>query len=113
MTPVEIGVEVEEMDLKPLAEWKRKKTRKDFQNRLNRFGRFSFVRQDVRQWAAWEIDYLKYDWVPIDLAHVVEMSEALEASGRDIFYSLSNNTRRALAPKLMKSANAWRTAVDE
>ncbi|HEX4665994.1 MAG TPA: glycoside hydrolase family 27 protein [Chthoniobacterales bacterium] len=98
--------------LKPLAEWRREKARKDFQNRLNRFGRFSFVRQDVRQWAAWEIDYLKYDWVPIDLAHVAEMSDTLEASGRDIFYSVSNNAKRTLAPELMKRANAWRTTVD-
>ena len=98
--------------LRPLAEWTRGKARKDFQNRLNSFGRFSFVKQDVRQWAAWKIDYLKYDWVPIDLEHVAEMSDALQASGRDIFYSLSNNARRALAPQLMKRANAWRTAVD-
>jgi alpha-galactosidase len=98
--------------LEPLAEWKRARARKKFQEDLNTFGRFSFVRQDVRQWAAWEIDYLKYDWVPIDLAHVAEMSDALKGSGRDIFYSLSNNAKRPLAPQLMKLANAWRTAVD-
>jgi alpha-galactosidase len=98
--------------LKPLVDWKRAKARKEFQKRLNTFGQFSFVRQDVKQWAAWGTDYLKYDWVPVDLAHVAEMSHALRASGRDIFYSLSNNTKLPLAPGLTKLANAWRTAVD-
>ncbi len=67
---------------------------------------------DVRQWDAWGIDYLKYDWVPIDLAHVEEMSAALRGCGRDIVYSLSNNAPLALAPALAERANAWRTSSD-
>ena len=98
--------------LKPLAEWRRKRARKILQKELNRFGKVSFVRPDVRQWAAWEIDYLKYDWLPIDLPHVVEMSHALRNAGRDIVYSLANNAPFDLAPELAKRANAWRTAVD-
>ena len=98
--------------LKPLAEWRRARARKKFLNRLNTFGQYSFVRQDVRQWAAWEVDYLKYDWVPIDLPHVAEMRDALRASGRDIFYSASNNAKLPIAPELAKLANSWRTTVD-
>ncbi len=98
--------------LKPLAKWSQAKKRKAFKERLNRVGRFSFVQQDVRQWADWEMDYLKYDWVPIDLPHAAEMSHALKTSGRDIFYSLSNNARLPLAPELAKLAGAWRTTVD-
>jgi alpha-galactosidase len=98
--------------LKPLAEWKRGREKKKLQNQLNTFGKTSFVRQDVRQWEAWEIDYLKYDWVPIDLPHVVEMSRQLRAAGRDIVYSLSNNAKLRVAPELARLANAWRTTVD-
>jgi alpha-galactosidase len=98
--------------LKPLAEWKRARARKAFKSRLNTFGEFSFVRPDVDQWAAWGVDYLKYDWVPIDLPHVAEMRDALRASGRDIFYSVSNNAKLSIAPELAKLANSWRTTVD-
>jgi alpha-galactosidase len=98
--------------LGPLADWRRARARKKFVRGLQSFGSVSFVRQDVRQWSAWGFDYLKYDWVPIDLPHVAEMSAALEASGRDIFYSLSNNAKRPLAPELTKLANSWRTTVD-
>ena len=58
------------------------------------------------------MDYLKYDWVPIDLPHTVEMSQGLGAAGRDIVYSLANHVRIRLAPKLAQWANAWRIAVD-
>ena len=98
--------------LKSLTDWQRARARKAFQKRINTFGQFSFVRQDVRQWAAWELDYLKYDWVPIDLAHVTGMGRELRTAGRDIVYSLSNNAKRPLAPELAKWANAWRTTVD-
>ncbi len=98
--------------LQPLAAWSRNRTRKKFQKQLHTFGRHSFVRQDVRQWAAWGIDYLKYDWVPIDLPHVEEMSHALRGADRDIVYSVSNNAKRKLAPELAKCANSWRTTVD-
>ena len=98
--------------LKPLTDWQRARARKAFQKQINTFGQFSFVRQDVRQWAAWEMDYLKYDWVPIDLAHVTEMGQELRTAGRDIVYNLSNNAKRPLAPELAKWANAWRTTVD-
>ena len=58
------------------------------------------------------MDYLKYDWVPIDLAHVTEMGQELRTAGRDIVYNLSNNAKHPLAPESAKWANAWRTTVD-
>lgn len=58
------------------------------------------------------MDYLKYDWVPIDLPHVAEMRDALRASGRNIFYSVSNNAKLSIAPELSRLANSWRTTVD-
>ncbi len=77
-----------------------------------KFGKHSFVKQDVQQWAAWNIDYLKYDWHVIDPPHVQEMSDALRASGRDIAYSLSNSAPFKDGEVYVKSANAWRTTGD-
>lgn len=72
----------------------------------------SFVDKDVRQWADWGVDYLKYDWYPNDVPHTREMADALRRSGRDIIFSLSNNTRIEDAPQLSALANLWRTTVD-
>jgi alpha-galactosidase len=75
-------------------------------------GRYSFARNDARQFAAWGIDYLKYDWYPIAVPETREMAEALRASGRDIVYSLSNNLKPADAPAVTPLANCWRTTGD-
>ncbi len=98
--------------LRALGRRRTKRRLRRIDDDLRRFGKFSFVAEDVRQWNAWGVDYLKYDWVPIDLAHVEEMSAALRGCGRDIVYSLSNNASRALAPALAERANAWRTSSD-
>ncbi len=76
------------------------------------FGKYSFVEADVRQWAEWGVDYLKYDWYPNDEEHAREMADALRASGRDIVYSLSNRAPFALAPVWGDCAQAWRTTDD-
>ncbi|HEX9829388.1 MAG TPA: putative Ig domain-containing protein, partial [Bacteroidota bacterium] len=55
-------------------------------------GPYSFVKNDAKQWAAWGIDYLKYDWNPNEVPETAEMKNALKESGRDIIFSLSNNT---------------------
>ena len=68
--------------------------------------------QDVAQWTAWGIDYLKYDWRPIDVAHAAEMNHALIVSGRDILYSVSKNSRTPLAADLLRLTNCSRTSVD-
>jgi alpha-galactosidase len=77
-----------------------------------KFGRHTFAEPDARQWAAWEVDYLKYDWFPNDVPHVREMSDALRKSGRDIVYSLSNTGIYDDAPDYMNLANVWRTTGD-
>jgi len=78
----------------------------------HKFGGTSFVSQDVEQWAAWGVDYLKYDWNPIDVAHTRTMADALAVSGRDIVYSLSNSTPFQDAAELTPLANVWRTTGD-
>ncbi|MEM4067195.1 MAG: putative Ig domain-containing protein [Candidatus Micrarchaeaceae archaeon] len=55
-------------------------------------GKYHFEEQDAKQWAEWGIDYLKYDWNPIDLDSTKRMYKALRNSGRDIILSLSNST---------------------
>ncbi len=83
-------------------------------NRRNgwRHGKFSFAEHDAKQWAAWGMDYLKYDWNPNDVKHVQEMAEALQKCGRDIVYSLSNSAPFDQAAQWAQWANCWRTTGD-
>lgn len=76
------------------------------------FGKTSFAANDARQWAAWGVDYLKYDWFPNDVPHVTEMAEALRATGRDVVFSLSNTGIYDNAPDYVRLANVWRTTGD-
>jgi len=76
------------------------------------FGKFPCAHADANQWAAWGFDYLKYDWFPNDLPHVIEMNKALRASGRDIVFSLSNSAPFDEAKDLTQWANSWRTTND-
>lgn len=80
--------------------------------RLRNFGPVSFVENDVKQWAAWGVDYLKYDWNPNDVPHTREMADALRASGRDVVFSLSNAAPLNETQKLSELANVWRTTGD-
>jgi len=75
-------------------------------------GKYSFATNDAKQWAAWGIDYLKYDWNPNELPETQEMYNALRSSGRDVVFSLSNSTPFTNAPALSKIANCWRTTGD-
>ncbi len=75
-------------------------------------GKYSFGQNDAKQWAAWGIDYLKYDWNPNEVPETAEMAKALRATGRDIVFSLSNNTPFGNAQALSTYANSWRTTGD-
>jgi alpha-galactosidase len=75
-------------------------------------GKYSFATNDAKQWGAWGIDYLKYDWNPNELPETQEMYNALRSSGRDVVLSLSNSTPFTNAPALSKIANCWRTTGD-
>ena len=77
-----------------------------------KFGAHSFAQQDAKQWAQWDVDYLKYDWFPNDVPHVTEMADALRATGRDIVYSLSNTGIFDHAPEYLRLAQVWRTTGD-
>jgi alpha-galactosidase len=75
-------------------------------------GKYSFATNDAKQWAAWGMDYLKYDWNPNEEAETAEMDHALRSSGRDVIFSLSNSTPFTNAPALSKLANCWRITGD-
>ena len=75
-------------------------------------GAVPFFQQDAKQWAAWGIDYLKYDWHPIDVPHTEAMAKALRSTGRDIVYSLSNSADAAQGAEWARLANLWRTTGD-
>ena len=75
-------------------------------------GKYSFATVDAKQYADWGVDYLKYDWSPIEVPETEEMAKALRASGRDIILSLSNNASFSGAADWARLANAWRTTGD-
>src|SRR5579871_4604641 len=84
-------------------------------------GSFAHEEQDARTWAAWGIDYLKYDWCGArniytdDEMQAVyqKMGDALRASGRAIVYSLCQYGRAEVwkwGPEV--GGNLWRTTGD-
>lgn len=75
-------------------------------------GEYSFVEADVKQWAEWKIDYLKYDWSPLSFYHTKEMYDALQKVDRDIVFSLSNSAPLADAHTWMRYSHCWRTTGD-
>ncbi len=82
-------------------------------DRVNlRVGEYTFDVNDATQWAEWGIDYLKYDWNPNEPASTIRMAEALENSGRDIVYSISNTAPLEHADLFGKIVNCFRTYGD-
>jgi alpha-galactosidase len=77
--------------------------------------------QDARQFAAWGVDYLKYDWcspngsISDQVATFAKMRDALAATGRPIVYSINPNSFHAkTGPQRSWAdvANMWRTTED-
>jgi alpha-galactosidase len=77
--------------------------------------------QDARQFAAWGVDYLKYDWcspsgsINDQVATFAKMRDALAATGRPIVYSINPNSVHAKTGPLRNwgdVANLWRTTED-
>ena len=56
-------------------------------------GKTHFEEADARQWAAWQFDYLKYDWPKCDPVYTEYMSKALRATGRDFVFSLTTGCK--------------------
>ena len=75
-------------------------------------GKYSFALADAQQCAAWGVDYMKYDWCPIDVPETADASHAFKGCGRDIVFSLSNSTPFAKIKDLSPLAQSWRTTND-
>jgi alpha-galactosidase len=84
-------------------------------------GTYGHEEQDARTWAAWGIDYVKYDWCGArniyrdDEMQAVyqKMGDALARSGRKIVYSLCQYGRADVwkwGPEV--GGNLWRTTGD-
>ena len=81
-------------------------------NSSRRVGKYSFTKNDVKQWAEWGFDYLKYDWVTNDIENTTEMARQLKKSGRDIVFTISNAAPFELAEDWADLTTAWRTTGD-
>ncbi|WP_209648880.1 glycoside hydrolase family 27 protein [Kibdelosporangium banguiense] len=77
--------------------------------------------QDARQFAAWGVDYLKYDWcsptgtIDEQVRTFARMRDALAASGRQIVFSINpNSIHDKTGPRRNWGdvANMWRTTED-
>jgi alpha-galactosidase len=86
-------------------------------------GSFQHEAQDAKTFAAWGIDYLKYDWCSAARVYApdaatmqaayAKMGEALLASGRPIVYSLCQYGMLEVGEWGAKvSGNLWRTTGD-
>ena len=79
-------------------------------------GSRGFEYQDSKQYAAWGIDYLKYDWCNVGTqdaaASYLAMSQALQSTGRPIVFSLCEwgNSKPWLWARNI--GNLWRTTGD-
>jgi len=77
--------------------------------------------QDARQFAAWGVDYLKYDWcsgsgtVNDQISVFGKMRDALAASGRQIVFSINPNSFHSITGPSRNwgdVSNQWRTTED-
>jgi len=72
---------------------------------------------DAQSYAAWGIDYLKYDKCTADLSGFAVMRDALRATSRPIFYSINPGDGSGCVPgkcsiDLPSIANMWRIGYD-
>ena len=84
-------------------------------------GSYQHEEQDAKTWAAWGIDYLKYDWCsadkvykPSDMQAVYKkMGDALKATGRPIVFSLCQyGLQKVWEWGASVGGNLWRTTGD-
>ena len=79
-------------------------------------GSLGHEEQDARQYAAWGADYLKYDWCNTDGQDAVQsylkMSEALQATGRPIVFSICEWGTAKPWLWARNIGNLWRTTGD-
>ena len=82
----------------------------------NRPGSYNHEVQDAKQYAAWDVDYLKYDWcnsTGLDAkVQYTKMSNALKNSGRDIVFGMCEWGTSHPWYWAKNVGNLWRTTGD-
>lgn len=82
----------------------------------NRPGSYNHEEQDAKQYAAWDVDYLKYDWcnsTGLDAkVQYTKMSNALKNSGRDIVFGICEWGTSQPWYWAKNVGNLWRTTGD-
>ncbi len=82
----------------------------------NRPGSYNHEEQDANQYAAWGVDYLKYDWCNADgldaKTQYTKMSKALKNSGHDIVFSMCEWGSHNPWYWAQGVGNLWRTTGD-
>lgn len=68
--------------------------------------------EDVRQWAEWGFDYLKYDWCATDPYHTRRMANQLRESSRDFVFSLATGVGIDDIREIKQLANLYRSNSD-
>jgi len=79
-------------------------------------GSLGYETIDATDWASWGVDYLKYDncfnnSVPATIRYPA-MRDALNATGRPIFYSICNWGEEETWKWAPETGNSWRTTQD-
>ncbi|GLZ38794.1 glycoside hydrolase family 27 protein [Actinokineospora sp. NBRC 105648] len=83
-----------------------------------RLGSLGHERQDAATFAAWGVDYLKYDWCLAEQdgvdpqAGFTLMRDALAATGRPVVYSVHRQPQQPVDRWRPAVANLWRTTGD-
>jgi alpha-galactosidase len=84
-------------------------------------GSYQHEQQDAKTWAAWGMDYLKYDWCSAEKVYkstemqaaYKRMSDALKATGRPIVFSLCQyGLQNVWEWGASVGGNLWRTTGD-
>jgi alpha-galactosidase len=76
-----------------------------------KIGPYWMFDKDAKQWADWQIDYVKVDWQN-DVPTATRIAEDLKNCGRDIIFSMSNNAPFNEAVNWAKLCQLWRTTGD-
>ncbi len=77
-----------------------------------KLGQYHFEKEDVAQFAAWGVDYLKYDWNPIDTVSLARIGKEIKKAQRDILLSISNSGTLEDVTEYIKWSELWRTTAD-
>jgi alpha-galactosidase len=84
----------------------------EMEERGRTFGKVSFHAQDARQFSAWGVDGLLYEWVPVDAERARPMADALRSLPRDLLFILSPGEDPGSAAPWAALADAWLAPED-